>query len=171
MILPLEGVGECFNANVHVLAWSVIRTLMVRTSSFLFILTMLTILLLSVCHWPCWLAQECSQWHQLVQCHVLSCLCNNACKRVGHCVPLAGICLSLYSLHVLNRDINMIKKAKPITGIMVLRLSLCLNFASQCFFVSVQKSAEDKCGIFFTKQTASLHISPHPPPQKSMVDK
>ena len=30
--------------------------------------------------------------------------------RVGHCVPLAGFGLSLYSPHVLNRDINMTKK-------------------------------------------------------------
>ena len=28
---------------------------------------------------------------------------------VGHRVPLAGFCLSLYSLHVLNRDVNMIQ--------------------------------------------------------------
>ena len=35
--------------------------------------------------------------------HVLLCLCNNACKRVGHCVPLAGFCLSLYDLHALKQ--------------------------------------------------------------------
>ena len=29
--------------------------------------------------------------------------------RVGHCVLLVGFCLSLYILHVLNRDINMIQ--------------------------------------------------------------
>ena len=29
--------------------------------------------------------------------------------RVWHYVPLAGFCLSLYSLHVLNRDINIIE--------------------------------------------------------------
>ena len=29
--------------------------------------------------------------------------------RVGHRVPLAGFCLSLCSLHVLNRDVNMIQ--------------------------------------------------------------
>ena len=29
--------------------------------------------------------------------------------RVGHCVPLAGFCLSLYDLHALNRDANMIQ--------------------------------------------------------------
>ena len=29
--------------------------------------------------------------------------------RVGHRVPLAGICLSLYDLHALNRDVNMIQ--------------------------------------------------------------
>ena len=30
--------------------------------------------------------------------------------RVGHRVPSAGFCLSLYSLHVLNRDINTIQQ-------------------------------------------------------------
>ena len=58
--------------------------------------------LLTGCDWPC---------------HVLSCLCDNACERslatcwkVVHCLPLAtGFCLSLYSLHVLNRDVYMIK--------------------------------------------------------------
>ena len=29
--------------------------------------------------------------------------------RVGHCIPLAVFCLSLYSLHVLIRDVNMIQ--------------------------------------------------------------
>ena len=29
--------------------------------------------------------------------------------RVGHRVPLAGFCLSLYDLHALNRDVNMIQ--------------------------------------------------------------
>ena len=32
--------------------------------------------------------------------------------RVGHCVLFAGFCMSLYSLQVLNRDINTIKKLK-----------------------------------------------------------
>ena len=34
--------------------------------------------------------------------------------RVGHFVPLAGLCLSLYSLHALIRDVNMIKKSSQI---------------------------------------------------------
>ena len=29
--------------------------------------------------------------------------------RVGHCVPLADLCLSLYSLHVPNGDVNIIQ--------------------------------------------------------------
>ena len=48
--------------------------------------------------------------------HVLSCLCDNACKRSlaiccmsRHCVPLVSVCLSLYGLHALNRDVNMIQ--------------------------------------------------------------
>ena len=32
--------------------------------------------------------------------------------RVVHCVPLAGFCLSLYSLHVLNWDVNIIQIQK-----------------------------------------------------------
>ena len=37
--------------------------------------------------------------------HVLLCLCNSACKRsLAIC-----FCMSLYSLHVLNRDVNMNK--------------------------------------------------------------
>ena len=32
--------------------------------------------------------------------------------RVGHLVPLAGFCLSLYRLHTLNRDVNMIQTNK-----------------------------------------------------------
>ena len=46
--------------------------------------------------------------------HVLSCLCDNACKQsLAICrksrALLAGFCLSLYGLHVLNRDVNMIQ--------------------------------------------------------------
>ena len=53
--------------------------------------------------------------------HVLLCPCNNACKRPlaicrksRHRVLLAGFCLSLYGLHVLNRDINMIQTNKKV---------------------------------------------------------
>ena len=49
-------------------------------------------------------------------CQLLSCLCYNACYLskgyVGHGVPLAGFCLSLYSLDVLNRDVDMIQTNK-----------------------------------------------------------
>ena len=56
--------------------------------------------------------------------HVSSCLCDDACKRslaicrksTWHCVPLAGFCLSLYSLDVLNGDVNMIQTNKQITS-------------------------------------------------------
>ena len=30
-------------------------------------------------------------------------------RRVGHCVPFGGFCLSLYSLHMLNSDVNIIQ--------------------------------------------------------------
>ena len=39
---------------------------------------------------------------------------------VGHCVPLAGFCLSLYDLHALNRDVSMIE-----TNICHMMLLLC----------------------------------------------
>ena len=62
------------------------------------------------------------QCHRLVHqrsCHVLSCLCDNACKRFPaiccksrHRIPSAGFCLSLYSLYVLNRDVHKFKKTK-----------------------------------------------------------
>ena len=32
--------------------------------------------------------------------------------RVGLCVPLAGFCLSLFGMHVLNRDVNVIQTNK-----------------------------------------------------------
>ena len=64
--------------------------------------------------------------------HVLLCLCNNACKRflaicvrVGHRVPWAGFCLSLYSLHVLNRDVNMIQTNKQTNLAVILSIQFC----------------------------------------------
>ena len=30
-------------------------------------------------------------------------------SAIKHCVPLAGFCLSLYDMHALNRDVNMIQ--------------------------------------------------------------
>ena len=47
--------------------------------------------------------------------HVLVCLCNNACKRsLAICCKSRALCpvsrlLSLYDLHALNRDVNMIQ--------------------------------------------------------------
>ena len=46
--------------------------------------------------------------------------------RVGHCVPLAGFCLPLYSLHVLNRDINMILN-KPYSVIIYIRRNIYMQ--------------------------------------------
>ena len=36
--------------------------------------------------------------------------------RVWHCVLLADFCLSLHSLHVLNRDVNIIQKIQKNSG-------------------------------------------------------
>ena len=59
-----------------------------------------------------------SRYCRLVQqrlCHVL-CLYENTRKRsdirLEHCVSVAGFCLPLYNLHVLNRDINVIQMNK-----------------------------------------------------------
>ena len=59
------------------------------------------------------------------------CLCDNACKRSlaicrksMHCVPLAGLCLSLYNLHVLKRDVNMIQQTnKSIHSDLIISMS------------------------------------------------
>ena len=65
----------------------------------------------------------CSRCLQLVQqkpCHVLTCLIMHvrdpqlSLIRKGHCVPVAGFCLPAYSLHMLNRDVNMIQTNKII---------------------------------------------------------
>ena len=39
--------------------------------------------------------------------------------RVEHCVPLAGFCLSIYDLHALNRDVNMIQTNKHVDYVVV----------------------------------------------------
>ena len=74
---------------------------------------MYTISMLSTCPHQCW---------RLV--HQRPSMCNHASVimhvkdpllsviRVGHCVPSAGLFLSLYSLHVLNRDVNLIQTNK-----------------------------------------------------------
>ena len=73
-----------------------------------------------------------SHCHWLVYqrlCHVLSCLLTimHAKDRwlsdviVGHCVPIAGFCLSPFCLHELNRDISMIQSISST----MLSTSLC----------------------------------------------
>ena len=100
------GAGKWFNASANV---SVIRRLVVWPS---FILLALTVHLLSSGHQLT--PTSATDWFTK-GCVILSCLCANACKRSlaiccksRHGVLLAGFCLSQYSLHVLNRDINMI---------------------------------------------------------------
>ena len=48
---------------------------------------------------------------------------------VGHGVPLAGFCLSLYGLHVLNRDVNMIKKIYLIVHSVYVNVYVCCGTA------------------------------------------
>ena len=82
---------------------------MVHASSVLFGLTMLTIHLLSVHHWLS--PARATDWfnkghamcyHVYVIMHVKD--TDLSVVRDGHCVPLAGFCLSLYSLHMLNKQ-------------------------------------------------------------------
>ena len=69
--------------------------------------------------------------------HVLPCLCDNACKKslvICHksraLCPAAGCCL--YSLHVLNRDVNMIQtKVRSSFLIMTNMLVRCSNSKHQ----------------------------------------
>ena len=61
--------------------------------------------------------------------------------RVGHCVPLAGFCLSLYDLHALNRDVNMIQTNKQNKKICRL---MCFYFIFDLFEgpLKINKSVE-----------------------------
>ena len=62
---------------------------------------------------------------------------------VGHRVPLAGFCRSLYGLHVLNRDVNMIQTNKQtrFTKFIVVRIKVTVQILSDkhlgllCFVV------------------------------------
>ena len=99
--------GGEHNASNYV---SVIRRLMLHTS---FVLFTLTIHPLSDCRQlvPAsaidWLIKGHAMcYHVYVIIHVKD--PRPSVLRVGHFVPLAGFCLSLYSLHVLNRGVNMI---------------------------------------------------------------
>ena len=81
-------VAQCKSIQV---SWSVIGKSMIRASSLLFALTMLTIhffpsplTLLTILSLSVFLLTCSNQSRQLVQqrpCHMISCLCDNACKR------------------------------------------------------------------------------------------
>ena len=90
---------------------------MVRASCLPFALTMLTIHILTMSHQlapasaaDCFNKDRAMCYHVYVIMHVKDPLLSVV--RVGHCVPLADLCLSLHSLHVLNRDVNMIQTNK-----------------------------------------------------------
>ena len=55
-----------------------------------------------------------------------------------HCVPLAGFCLSLYDLHALNRDVNMIQ-TKMNTRRATLKLHTFKNWKSSFTYVRMSK--------------------------------
>ena len=87
---------------------------MVHASPFPFALTMLTIHLLSECHQraPASAAYWFNKGHAMCY-HVYVIMHVNdpwiSVGKIGHGVLSAGLRLSLYSLHVLNRDVNMIQ--------------------------------------------------------------
>ena len=84
--------------------------------------------------------------------------------RVGHCVPLAGFCLSLYSLHVLNMDVNMTQTIKSyFQGNIEREIPLQLNVRpvtlfhsplTTCSFIHLSfKSKEEKCDNNYRQKT------------------
>ena len=85
--------------------------LMVCVDSLPFALTMLTIHLLIACHQLAPARADDNYhamcYHVYVILHVKDPQLSFA--RVQHCVPLPGFCLALYSLHVLNRDVSIVK--------------------------------------------------------------
>ena len=103
------------NASVYmyVLAWPVIGRLMVSASSVPFAFTMSQIHFLFVYHQ---LAPSCAaNWFikNYAVCYDIYLIMHVkdpklSAIRVGNQVPLTAFCLSLYSLHILNRDVNMI---------------------------------------------------------------
>ena len=109
------GLAETWlNAGMYVLAWSVIGRLMVCASSLPSALFVLTIHMLSVCHQLApvsaadLFSKGSAKWYYVcVIMHVKDPLLSVV--RIGHRAPLEGFCLSKYSLHVLNRDVNMIQ--------------------------------------------------------------
>ena len=78
-------------------------------------------------------------------------------ERVRHHVPLAGFCLSLYSLHVLNRDLYMIQTNK----------NRCITIINAWFLYYLPK--EDVLSLSFslslslTRTHTHAHTHPHPP--------
>ena len=58
--------------------------------------------------------------------------------RVGHHVPLAGFYLSLYSLHMLNRSINMIQINLPVNKHVISWLRILSYFCVDINRVNIQ---------------------------------
>ena len=104
-------------------------------------------------------SSQCRRLVQLMQCHVLSCLCDNPCKRsqaicheTGALCPLAGFCLSLYSMHVLNRDINMIQTNKQnktkLLGHLDFNVKGCLQNWNRGKMIAVKRFSYVHCQTF-----------------------
>ena len=63
--------------------------------------------------------------------------------RVGHRVPLAGFCLSLYGLHVLNRDVYMVQTIKPILNAVHWHGSELYPLSTHASFMDKEKHAAE----------------------------
>ena len=108
------GVRKWLNVSAYVLVQSVVGRMIVCATCVLFTLTMLTIRLLSESHWLApagaddWFTKgRVMCYHVYMIMHVKYPL--HSVLRVGHHVLSAGFWLSLYSLHMLKRDVNIIQ--------------------------------------------------------------
>ena len=93
------GAGKWLNARLYVLVWSVIGRLMVRASCLLLALTPLKIHLLSESHRL--VPASAANWFKKKLCHVLSCLCDNACEGS------LAICRNNRALHPVSRLLSV----------------------------------------------------------------
>ena len=85
--------------------------------------------------------------------------------KVGHGKPLAGFCLSLYDLHALNRDVNMIqtKQTKSIvnTGLFQLRQVSHQVTPHTAAPANLEASVSRTSAVSMLKDSGNLHYTVH----------
>ena len=81
--------------------------------------------------------------------------------RVGYHVPLASFCLSLYSLHVLNRDVNMIQINKTDTETCLICISEKFEILYMILLSSKRSLEHDLCSTYTTNLDSvdNLHLA------------